>query len=97
MRGPNQTCNLGGFSGIAQARSAAQTILGHSRYGYGGAYSTGSTSSSNITTYSVCASAVGTGKNARVTISKTKDWYQRHVQSKEVYKRELQAVKALRQ
>jgi len=94
LRGPNQTFTLRGFSGIQQARRAADDILGrHRSYGY--RYNT-ATTTSNSDMYNVTAVANGIGKTAYVSISKTRDWYQRrHVQSKEGYKRELQAVKAL--
>jgi len=52
-------------------------------------------SHNNSNTYSATAAACGISKTAHMPISNTRNWYQQHVQSKQVYKRELQAVKAL--
>lgn len=91
---------LTGFSGIAEARRAATDIEGRSFTYFtvdsgacGARYETDHTG--DPSTYSLTAEATGTGRYARVIVTKTPEWFQRNVQGKEVYKQELQAVRAL--
>ncbi len=79
LHGPSVNLKLTGFSGIAHARSTAAALCANSYSG----------------TYSIHVTTSGTGKNSKVLISKTKDMYNRKVRSKEQYRQELQAVKAM--
>lgn len=102
LRRPQQVFTLTGFSGIAQARSAAADIKGRSftffTLSAGSSYEAGykTDHTGDPSTYSLTAEAKGTGKNARVIVTKTQEWFRRSVQGKEVYKQELQAVRALK-
>jgi len=87
LHGPQQSFILTGFSGIAQARGAGTILLGRNAYFGSGSIST--------KTYSFTAKPDGTGRNARLVIQKTRDWYQQQVKVKEGYKQELLEVKRL--
>jgi hypothetical protein len=91
LHGPTETFTLGGFSGISGARREASKIQGRSIYGYGSS----KTNSSTPSTYSMTATAQGTGKNACVVIRKTRECYQLQVQAKQLLAQELIAVRRL--
>lgn len=88
MRGPDTSFTLRGFSGIAEARKTADLLMGRRSYGY--------EARASPTTYSLTASAAGTGRNACVNISKTRAWFDSQAAGKEVYRKELQAAMLLR-
>jgi hypothetical protein len=88
LHGPSETFNLSGCSGIAQARRAASDVQAKRVYGY-------SASNSKPITYSITATAQGTGRNACVVIRKTKEYYELQVKARQLLGQELVAVRRL--
>jgi hypothetical protein len=94
LHGPTESFTLMGFSGISGARREAsklgsKSILGYTSSGYN------ATNSSTPSTYSMTATAQGTGKNACVVIRKTRECYQLQVQARQLLAQELVRVQKL--
>jgi hypothetical protein len=105
LHGPNQTITLTGYAGVFDARKQAQALLSPAaRQAYLGTYGHQlcdskflTPTSSNSDTYSFTVVAAGTGKSARLVLSKTREWFDCQVRAQAAYGQELKEVCALQQ
>jgi hypothetical protein len=83
---------LSGYSGIKQARETAGALTRGCKNSCGTVYSP---TTCVTATYSFTVSATGIGKGAQVHICRTRDWFDSMVREKQLFGKELQAVKEL--